>query len=59
MLKWYDHAGGNRHVIDRRAEYVVPADRFAHEIVGFWHTSCGALATAELYRSATEVLNRS
>jgi hypothetical protein len=33
---------------DRVAEHVVPADRFAREIVGFWEVFSCALAAAEL-----------
>jgi len=45
---WLAHAADNPSVRDRSAEHVVPADRFAHEIIGFLRTFLGALAAAEL-----------
>jgi hypothetical protein len=44
---WSALAVGNPNDGDRSAEHGVAADRFAREIVGFWHTPCGALAAAE------------
>ena len=48
MLVWSVNAGGSPGDGDRVAEHVVPADRFAREIVRFLTVVLDALAAAEL-----------
>jgi hypothetical protein len=52
MQVWSAHAAGNPNDRDRNAEQTVPADRFARDRWLFNALYGGALAAAELFRSA-------